>query len=92
MHRKFSLPVFVMLALSLIMAACAPAATPADAAKAPAAAAPAKVDFNTVKSAADAGGMDALVAAGVTVTKNPGEIGSTMQKVLASRKGGKGRE
>ncbi len=36
--------------------------------------------------------MDALSAAGVTVTKNPAEIGSTMQKVLASKKGKKSRK
>jgi succinyl-CoA synthetase alpha subunit len=30
--------------------------------------------------------MDALSAAGVTVTPSPAEIGSTMQKVLAPRK------
>jgi succinyl-CoA synthetase alpha subunit len=35
--------------------------------------------------------MDALAAVGVTVTPNPAEIGSTMQKVLASRKGKKKR-
>lgn len=36
--------------------------------------------------------MDALAAAGVTVTRSPAEIGSTMQKVLASKKGKKGRK
>jgi succinyl-CoA synthetase alpha subunit len=36
--------------------------------------------------------MDALAAVGVTVTKSPAEIGSTMQKVLASRKGKKSRK
>ncbi len=36
--------------------------------------------------------MDALAAAGVNVTKNPAEIGSTMQKVLASKKGKKNRK
>jgi putative spermidine/putrescine transport system substrate-binding protein len=82
MQQKASMPIFVMLALSMMMAACAPAASaaaaeptkPADAAAsiaaAPAAeatkadaAAPVKVDFNTVKSAQEAGGMDTLVAA-----------------------------
>ncbi len=69
---------FALLAMAaVVMTACGPAATPAPAAtdvpaapaatEAPAAAPAAieapKVDFNTVKSAADAGGMDALVAA-----------------------------
>jgi succinyl-CoA synthetase alpha subunit len=36
--------------------------------------------------------MDALAAVGVTVTKSPAEIGSTMQKVLASRKDKKSRK
>jgi putative spermidine/putrescine transport system substrate-binding protein len=75
MHRKLSLPVFVVLVLSLVMAACSstPAATPTEASTAPASTqapaaastqAPASnIDFNTVKSVADAGGMDALVAA-----------------------------
>ena len=66
MSRKFSLPVFVMLVLSFIMAACAPAATPtaAPAATVPAAApVAAKVDYATVKNLDGAGGMDALVAA-----------------------------
>ncbi len=49
---------FVLLAV--ILTACGPAATAAP--QAPAAA-PANADFNTVKSAADAGGMDALIAA-----------------------------
>ena len=35
--------------------------------------------------------MDALAAAGVTVTKSPAEIGSTMQKVLAEKHGKKKR-
>ena len=60
MSRKVTLPIFVILVLSLIMAACSPANA---ATKAPAATTAAKVDFNTVKSAADAGGMDALIAA-----------------------------
>ncbi len=33
--------------------------------------------------------MDALAAVGVTVTKSPAEIGSTMQKVLAEKRGKK---
>jgi hypothetical protein len=36
--------------------------------------------------------MDALAAVGVTVTRSPAEIGSTMQKVLASKKDKKGRK
>ena len=36
--------------------------------------------------------MDALAAVGVTVTKSPAEIGSTMQKVLASKSGKKKRK
>jgi putative spermidine/putrescine transport system substrate-binding protein len=85
MQQKVSMPIFVLLALSMVMAACTPAATAAPAAAAeatkpaeaaaPATAAPAteatkadaaaatKVDFNTVKTAEEAGGMDALVAA-----------------------------
>jgi succinyl-CoA synthetase alpha subunit len=35
--------------------------------------------------------MDALAAVGVTVTKSPAEIGSTIQKVLASKPGNKSR-
>lgn len=35
--------------------------------------------------------MDALTAVGVTVTKSPAEIGSTMQKVLAEKRGKKKR-
>jgi len=35
--------------------------------------------------------MDALSAVGVTITKSPAEIGSTMQKVLASKKSKKKR-
>jgi succinyl-CoA synthetase alpha subunit len=35
--------------------------------------------------------MDALAAVGVTVTKSPAEIGSTIQKVLASKQGKKNR-
>ncbi|HUV52386.1 MAG TPA: succinate--CoA ligase subunit alpha, partial [Dehalococcoidia bacterium] len=36
--------------------------------------------------------MDALAAVGVTVTNSPAEIGSTMQKVLASQSGKKKRK
>jgi len=80
MQHKVSIPIFALLALSMTLAACAPAAPveakagatepakstaveAAPAAKAPAAAEPAKVDFNTVKSAEEAGGMDSLIAA-----------------------------
>jgi putative spermidine/putrescine transport system substrate-binding protein len=82
MQQKFSMPIFVMLALSMALTACAPAtpaataaveptkpaettapATEAPKADAPTVAAPAKVDYNTVKSAEEAGGMDALIAA-----------------------------
>jgi len=35
--------------------------------------------------------MDALAAVGVTVTKSPAEIGTTIQKVLASKQGKKNR-
>jgi putative spermidine/putrescine transport system substrate-binding protein len=56
-----------LVAASMLLAACAPAATPAPTA-APAATATtattaAKVDWNTVKTVADGGGMDALIAA-----------------------------
>ncbi|MEI6291634.1 MAG: ABC transporter substrate-binding protein, partial [Chloroflexota bacterium] len=78
MSKKVMYSLFALLAMAaVVMTACGPAATPAPAAtdvpaapaatEAPAAAPAAieapKVDFNTVKSAADAGGMDALVAA-----------------------------
>jgi putative spermidine/putrescine transport system substrate-binding protein len=82
MQQKFSMPIFVVLALSMALSACAPAtpaatavveptkpaeaaapATEAPKADAATVAAPAKVDFNTVKSAEEAGGMDALIAA-----------------------------
>jgi putative spermidine/putrescine transport system substrate-binding protein len=81
MQHKVSMPVFVLLVLSMVLAACAPstpaaaapttapaAETAAPATEAPKAEAatkssPAKVDFNTVKSAEEAGGMDALIAA-----------------------------
>jgi putative spermidine/putrescine transport system substrate-binding protein len=62
MFRKRSYPVLFVVVLSLILSACSPAATtaaPAADAQAPAS----TVDFTTVKSAADAGGMEALIAA-----------------------------
>jgi len=53
MRNRITLQVVSLLALlAVVLAACGPAVTPAPA-----------VDWNTVKSAADAGGMDALVAA-----------------------------
>ena len=55
MSRKFSLPIFVMLVLSLFMAACAPAATPTAAPAAPAAttapAAPAATEMQPTTAA-----------------------------------------
>jgi succinyl-CoA synthetase alpha subunit len=36
--------------------------------------------------------MDALAAVGVTIIRSPAEIGSTMQKVLASKKVKKSRK
>lgn len=79
MQHKIKTPVTILFLLSLLLSACAPAApatpaSPAEAAPAPteapaeavqeAAEAPVKaVDFNTVKSAEEAGGMEALIAA-----------------------------
>ncbi|NMB53122.1 MAG: solute-binding protein [Leptolinea sp.] len=82
MQHKVSLPVFALLILSLVLTACAPAATATPAATAPAASAVEKpteaaavkpiteptattkaVNFNTVKSAEEAGGIEALIAA-----------------------------
>ncbi len=78
MQHKFAKPVLALFVLTLVMSACAPTA-PAKTEAAPATAAaetasteapttaPAapekKVDFNTVKSAEEAGGMEALIAA-----------------------------
>jgi putative spermidine/putrescine transport system substrate-binding protein len=62
--KKVTLQVVsVMALLAVVLTACGPAATAAPQATSAPAVAPANVDFNTVKSAADAGGMDALVAA-----------------------------
>ncbi len=79
MQHKIKTPVTILFLLSLLLSACAPTApatptSPAEAAPAPteapaeavqeAAEAPVKaVDFNTVKSAEEAGGMEALIAA-----------------------------
>lgn len=75
MQHKVATPVTILFLLSLFMAACSPAAptaaapAPTEAAttaaeKATEAPAPVKaVDFNTVKSAEEAGGMEALIAA-----------------------------
>ena len=62
------IPVSLLLVMAITLAACAPQATAAPtqppATSAPATSAPAAMaDWNTVKSAADGGGMDALVAA-----------------------------
>ncbi|MCX7754405.1 MAG: extracellular solute-binding protein [Anaerolineales bacterium] len=54
MRSKMTLQVFSLLALlAVVLAACGPAATPT----------PAKVDWSQVKSAAEGGGMEALIAA-----------------------------
>lgn len=56
--QRISLTVFsCLMALSLVLTACSSAATPA------AAESSASIDWNTVKSVEDAGGMDALIAA-----------------------------
>ncbi|MCS6992482.1 MAG: extracellular solute-binding protein [Anaerolineales bacterium] len=54
MRSKMTLQVFSLLALlAVVLAACGPAATPT----------PAKVDWSQVKSAAEGGGMESLIAA-----------------------------
>ena len=54
MRSKLTLQfVSLLVLLAVVLTACGQAATPA----------PSNVDWSTVKSAADAGGMDALVAA-----------------------------
>lgn len=54
MRFKLTLPfVSLLFLLAMVLTACGPAAAPA----------PSNVDWSTVKSAAEAGGMDALVAA-----------------------------
>ena len=73
MRSKLTMIVSMMLLVAVVLSACAPAAAPTSApvpaqpTTAPAAAtsapAAAKTDWATVKAAADAGGMDALVAA-----------------------------
>jgi putative spermidine/putrescine transport system substrate-binding protein len=52
-----------LLLITLLVSACAPAAAPTTAPKPAATDAPAMADWSTMKSAADGGGMDALVAA-----------------------------
>ncbi len=66
MRNKLIWTVSVMLILGVVLSACGgatSAATQASQPAAPAAQAPAKVDWSNVKSVAEGGGMDALIAA-----------------------------
>lgn len=63
MRSKLILAISLLLVMSVLMSACSATTNAATAPATPAQATPAAVDWSKVKSAADGGGLDALIAA-----------------------------